>query len=118
MLTLMSGQLHARSLHPEKGAGVSPMVGLDVAVKGETPAPAGNIWWIVGLWNIRYLHQTCILFQNNNDFTFVTSNIIDTSYNNAYAIHFVLEWNTIAILSRFMPHIALLHSNYQGVDSM
>ena len=43
--------------------------------------------------------NTCILFQSNNDFTYVTSNIIDTSYNNVHLINFVLQWNVIAILS-------------------
>lgn len=41
----------------------------------------------------------CILFQNKNDCTSVTSNTIDTSYNNVYLINFVLQWNAIAILS-------------------
>ena len=96
----MSGQFHPRPTHPVKSGGfVSPIIRLDVAVKGEIPCPCMKCLMSLGMWNIRYLHQTCILFQSNNDFIFVTSNNIDSSYNNVYLINFVLQWNAIAILS-------------------
>jgi len=62
-LTLMSGQLHSRSKHPvNSGAFVSPIVGLDVAVKGETPCPCVKCLMNLGMWNIRYLHQTHVSY--------------------------------------------------------
>jgi len=31
-------------------------------------------------------------------------------------INFVSQWNAITILSKFMPYIALLHSNHESVE--
>ena len=68
--------------------------------KGRNPLPLHEMFdEFRGVKYKIFTPNTCILFQSNNDFTFVTSNIIDTSYNNVYLINFVLQWNAIAILS-------------------
>ena len=95
----MSGQLHSRSIHPMKSVAFMNCRS-GCGGKGRNHLPLHKIF--DEFRDVKYkifTPNTCILFQSNNDFTFVTSNIIDTGYNNVHLINFVLQWNAIAILS-------------------